>query len=49
MDVKFTASGEVVVRVEAPEPGRVRLAVCDTGAGIAPADVAHLFEPFGRA
>ena len=54
--IKFTERGEVVVAasVAAPTarggaatlPAQVRIAVRDTGAGIAAADLANLFEPF---
>lgn len=43
--VKFTEEGEIVVTVEAAEPG-VRIAVSDTGIGIDPAFRPDLFEPF---
>jgi signal transduction histidine kinase len=54
--IKFTECGEVVVGVVvgapmslsgvAPAPEHVRIVVRDTGAGIATADMPHLFEPF---
>jgi CheY-like chemotaxis protein/HPt (histidine-containing phosphotransfer) domain-containing protein len=47
--VKFTTEGEVVVAVTAPDPGRVRVEVTDTGIGIDQARVADLFEPFSQA
>jgi CheY-like chemotaxis protein len=51
--VKFTAQGEVTVSVEAldrsPESVRVRIAVRDTGIGIAPEHLGKLFEPFVQA
>ncbi|MEW6270913.1 MAG: response regulator, partial [Thermodesulfobacteriota bacterium] len=48
--VKFTESGEVVVRCALEDSGRdavvLRVTVVDTGIGIAPDVVAGLFEPF---
>ena len=45
--VKFTsAHGSITVRTENPEPGRIRIAVTDTGAGIRPDMLARIFEPF---
>jgi signal transduction histidine kinase len=46
----FTETGGVTVRVRAgPEPGRVDIAVVDTGVGISEHDRAMLFQPFDRA
>jgi two-component system, sensor histidine kinase and response regulator len=51
--VKFTERGAVDVRAdvveESPEGTLLRLAVCDTGIGIAPEAQATLFEPFTQA
>ncbi|HXE72394.1 MAG TPA: PAS domain S-box protein [Candidatus Nitrosotenuis sp.] len=48
--VKFTARGSVTVRVQAlqtgPERARLRLAVEDTGEGIPPERLEHIFEEF---
>ena len=49
--VKFTASGgEIILRVratvEAYDMLRLRMEVVDTGAGISPEDIAHLFQAF---
>jgi signal transduction histidine kinase len=46
----FTEAGGVTVRVRAgTEPGRVDIAVVDTGAGISEHDRTMLFQPFDRA
>ena len=51
--VKFTAVGEVVVRIRVSDsPGRPRAMRCevrDTGVGIAPDECTRLFEPFAQA
>ena len=51
--IKFTALGEVSVRVEAERPDDgyavLRVDVGDTGIGIAPQQLAKLFEPFTQA
>ena len=44
--VKFTESGEIVVRVSRAGEGRLRVAVSDTGPGIAAADLPYLFEQY---
>ncbi|GAA0282515.1 Sensor histidine kinase RcsC [Methylorubrum aminovorans] len=44
---KFTFEGGIDVRLE-PVPGAVRLTVADTGVGIPPAALPHLFERFHR-
>ena len=43
--VKFTESGGINVGIE-PAPGSIRVAVTDTGIGIAERDLGILFEPF---
>jgi signal transduction histidine kinase/ActR/RegA family two-component response regulator len=40
--------GEVVVSYAAGAPGRVRISVADTGAGLPPEKVAQLFQSFNR-
>jgi CheY-like chemotaxis protein/HPt (histidine-containing phosphotransfer) domain-containing protein len=50
--IKFTDRGEIVVRVrlarQTPKFATIRLAVSDTGIGIAPEAQARLFEPFSQ-
>ncbi|MDD9993090.1 MAG: ATP-binding protein, partial [Rhodospirillales bacterium] len=48
--IKFTDRGAVTLQVSnGAETDAIRLAVRDTGPGIAEADLAHLFEPFYQA
>jgi len=47
--VKFTDAGGVRMEVDSPASGRIRVAVDDTGIGVATADRATIFEPFERA
>jgi signal transduction histidine kinase/CheY-like chemotaxis protein/ligand-binding sensor domain-containing protein/HPt (histidine-containing phosphotransfer) domain-containing protein len=51
--VKFTERGEVVVRAsvasDAETQAVIRISVCDTGIGIAPAAQQRLFQPFSQA
>ncbi|RCV91988.1 response regulator [Billgrantia montanilacus] len=47
--IKFTERGEVVVEARETENGRLCLAVCDTGPGIATDQQQRLFEPFRQA
>ncbi|MDP1534242.1 MAG: ATP-binding protein, partial [Rubrivivax sp.] len=44
--IKFTESGTVSLRAAAADGGRIRVDIADTGIGIAPQDMAALFEPF---
>jgi signal transduction histidine kinase len=46
--IKYTPSGGQVRVIVSTEPDKFRLAVADTGLGIAPADQAHLFQKFFR-
>ncbi|MFC4020316.1 SpoIIE family protein phosphatase [Micromonospora sp. GCM10011542] len=45
--VKFTFEGEIQVRIR-PVDGAARLEVTDTGVGIVPAELPHVFERFHR-
>jgi signal transduction histidine kinase len=48
--IKYNRSGGgVLLRTSSPAPGRVRIAVVDTGVGIPSERQARLFEPFYRA
>ncbi len=47
--VKYTPPGGTVRLELAAAPGAVRLAVADSGIGIAPGDLPHLFDRFWRA
>ena len=40
--------GRVEVTYATPEPGRVRVSIRDTGAGLPPEKLAQLFQPFNR-
>lgn len=48
--LKYTVSGEVQVRMTADpdQPGRVRIAVSDTGPGLSATELDRLFRPFER-
>jgi signal transduction histidine kinase/DNA-binding response OmpR family regulator len=49
--VKFTHEGQVVISVEPPDGGEtgVKISIADTGIGIAPEQLASLFEKFTQA
>lgn len=44
--VKFTYQGKIVLGYDAPVDGRIRIWVRDTGKGIAPENLEHVFERF---
>jgi PAS domain S-box-containing protein len=46
--VKFTEQGAVTLRMR-QEQGQIHLAVIDTGIGIAPDRIEHIFDPFAQA
>ncbi|HEX7885923.1 MAG TPA: response regulator [Phenylobacterium sp.] len=47
--VKFTDAGGVLIAASAPQPGRLRLRVEDTGPGVSQADRERIFEEFAQA
>jgi signal transduction histidine kinase len=47
--LKFTPSGGIIELRTEEQDGQVRFLVRDTGPGIAPSDLPHLFEPFWQA
>ena len=47
--IKFTEAGRVDVHVTAPDDSRIRFDVRDTGIGIDPDQLVHLFQPFAQA
>ncbi|MEA5576734.1 response regulator [Anabaena sp. UHCC 0451] len=44
--IKFTHQGTVTLKVESPSKNALKFAVIDTGTGISPAELHHLFNPF---
>ena len=46
--VKFTSAGKVTLTVVTVDDGCIRFKVTDTGVGIAPEEMARLFEPFSQ-
>jgi PAS domain S-box-containing protein len=46
---KFTQQGGVRIQVVSPHENQYRISVTDTGIGIAPENMAHLFEAFSQA
>lgn len=44
--IKFTETGYVHVEVTAPAPNGIEIVVADTGIGIAPEQLKHIFKPF---
>ena len=47
--VKFTAAGEVAVRIANPDAGELRIEVADTGIGMTLEESARVFERFAQA
>ncbi|WP_337185209.1 response regulator [Phenylobacterium sp.] len=47
--VKFTETGGVLITASAPEAGRIRFAVEDTGPGVSKSDRDRIFEAFAQA
>ena len=47
--VKFTPTGEVLVTIDAPAPGRLRYSVRDSGIGMSQAQARSIFDPFTQA
>jgi signal transduction histidine kinase/DNA-binding response OmpR family regulator len=45
---KFTFEGEIAVRVSLPDAQHAQMSVSDTGTGIEPHEIAHVFERFHR-
>jgi signal transduction histidine kinase/DNA-binding response OmpR family regulator len=46
---KFTSAGEISVQIDCAGPDTIRLAVADTGIGMAPEVASKLFQPFRQA
>ena len=47
--VKYNrGQGTLEIRCVESPPGRIRVSIEDTGAGLSPEQIAHLFEPFNR-
>ncbi|MEM9807009.1 MAG: ATP-binding protein [Cyanobacteria bacterium P01_D01_bin.56] len=44
--IKFTDQGSVNIRVQDPSPGVVEIVVADSGIGIAPENLTHIFSAF---
>ena len=46
--VKFTERGSILLEAQCPEPGTLRFSVRDTGCGIRPEYLPHLFDAFSQ-
>jgi signal transduction histidine kinase len=44
--IKFTETGEILIRLNEPEPNRIAIAVQDPGIGIAASEIDQIFEVF---
>jgi CheY-like chemotaxis protein len=47
--VKFTETGGLLITAEAPQPGRLRFSVADSGPGVSSSDRDRIFEAFAQA
>src|SRR5680860_1789307 len=47
--IKYNSKkGSVKVKYDTKTPGRIRISIMDTGAGLPPEKLAQLFQPFNR-
>ena len=47
--IKFSESGDVLVTIDVPAPGRLRYAIRDRGIGMTAEQIARVFDPFAQA
>lgn len=47
--IKFTEAGAVTLQLQQPQPDQIKIAVVDTGIGIAPEQLSTIFDPFCQA